>query len=57
MFSKGTKMKKFHIDDTVADEPASDANIASEIFAFWSLLKTFFTKRPMPKHLLKIEYF
>jgi len=27
------------------------------IFAFWSILKTFFTKRPMPKRLLKIDHF
>ena len=30
---------------------------ASEIFAFWSLLKIFFTKIPMPKRLLKIDHF
>jgi hypothetical protein len=29
----------------------------SEIFVFWSPLKIFFTKRPMPKRLLKIDYF
>jgi len=28
-----------------------------EIFAIWSLLKTFFTKRPMAKRLLKIDHF
>ena len=28
-----------------------------DIFVFWSLLKTFFTKRPTPKHLLKIDHF
>ena len=29
----------------------------SEIFVFWSLLKTFFTKRPKTKRLLKIDHF
>ena len=29
----------------------------SDIFIFWSLLKTFFTKRPQPKRLLKIDHF
>ena len=28
-----------------------------EIFVFWSLLKIFFTKRSMPKRLLKIDHF
>ena len=28
-----------------------------EIFAFWSLFKTFFTKRPLPKLLLQIDHF
>ena len=31
--------------------------LLGEIFVFWSLLKTFFTKRPMPKRLLKIDHF
>jgi len=28
-----------------------------EIFAFWSLFKIFFTKRPLPKLLLQIDNF
>ena len=28
-----------------------------EIFIFWSLLKTFFTKRPTPKRFSKIDHF
>jgi len=32
-------------------------SVGREIFAFWSLLKTFFTKRHMPKRLLKIDHF
>ena len=31
--------------------------LLGEIFVFWSLLKTFFTKRPTPKRFLKMDHF
>ena len=36
-------------------KPLTDES--GEIFVFWSLLKIFFTKRHMPKRLLKIDHF
>ena len=39
----------------VSTQESSDGN--SEIFAFWSVLKTFFAKRPILKRLLKIDHF
>jgi len=45
---------------STADEQATSSRqvqSGSEIFVFWSLLKTIFRKIPTPKHFLKIDHF